>query len=57
MLSRAHSLLSFYIGFLGASLITYFLLPKILKWKISWNFKLNHRLSQQLLGTGCYFEE
>ncbi|EJR52695.1 hypothetical protein IIM_03011 [Bacillus cereus VD107] len=39
MLSRAHSLLSFYIGFLGASLITYFLLPKILKWKVSWNFK------------------
>ncbi|OFD43357.1 acetoin ABC transporter permease [Bacillus mycoides] len=39
MLSSAHSLFSFYIGFFGASLITYFLLPKMLKWKISWNFK------------------
>lgn len=39
ILSRAQSLLSFYIGFWGASLITYFLLPKILKWKVSWNFK------------------
>ncbi|HHT7187127.1 TPA: ABC transporter permease subunit [Bacillus cereus] len=39
MLSGAHSLISFYIGFWGASLITYFLLPKILKWKVSWNFK------------------
>ncbi|AIW83535.1 ABC transporter permease subunit [Bacillus mycoides] len=39
IISRAQSLLSFYIGFLGASLITYFLLPKILKWKISWSFK------------------
>lgn len=39
MLSRAHSLSSFYIGFLVTSFITYFLLPKILKWKVSWNFK------------------
>ncbi|MES5892646.1 ABC transporter permease subunit [Bacillus cereus group sp. RP43] len=39
ILSRAQSLPSFYIGFLVASLITYFLLPKILKWKVSWNFK------------------
>ncbi|MGE6364650.1 ABC-2 transporter permease [Bacillus paramycoides] len=38
-LSRAQSLSSFYIGFLVASLIMYFLLPKILKWKVSWNFK------------------
>lgn len=38
-LSSTHSLLDFYIGFLVASLITYFLLPKILKWKVSWNFK------------------
>ncbi|WP_242212146.1 ABC transporter permease subunit [Bacillus cereus group sp. BfR-BA-01383] len=38
-LSSTHSLVSFYIGFLGTSLITYFLLPKILKWKVSWNFK------------------
>ncbi|GAB6552331.1 ABC transporter permease subunit [Bacillus mobilis] len=39
MLSRAHSLSSFYIGFLVTSFITYFFLPKILKWKVSWNFK------------------
>jgi ABC-type transport system involved in multi-copper enzyme maturation permease subunit len=39
MLSRAHSLSSFYIGFLVTSLIMYFFLPKILKWKVSWNFK------------------
>ena len=39
ILSRAHSLSSFYIGFLITSFITYFFLPKILKWKISWNFK------------------
>lgn len=37
--SDAHSLLNFYIGFLGTSLLTYFFLPKILKWKVSWNFK------------------
>lgn len=39
MLSRSQSLSSFYIGFLVTSLITYFLLSKILKWKVSWNFK------------------
>lgn len=39
MLSRAQSLSSFYIGFLVTSFITYFFLPKILKWKVSWNFK------------------
>ncbi|PEL82004.1 ABC transporter permease subunit [Bacillus wiedmannii] len=39
MLSRAHSLSSFYIGFLVTSLIMYFFLPKILKWKVSWDFK------------------
>ncbi len=39
ILSRAHSLSSFYIGFLITSFITYFFLPKILKWKVSWNFK------------------
>ncbi|MGH1283214.1 ABC transporter permease subunit [Bacillus toyonensis] len=39
MLSRAQSLPSFYIGFLVTSFITYFLLSKILKWKVSWNFK------------------
>ena len=38
-LSSTHSLVSFYIGFLVTSFITYFLLPKILKWKVSWNFK------------------
>ncbi|MCU5328031.1 ABC transporter permease subunit [Bacillus wiedmannii] len=37
MLSRAHSLSSFYIGFLVTSLIMYFFLPKILKWKFTWN--------------------
>ncbi|WP_157349734.1 ABC transporter permease subunit [Bacillus sp. EE-W1] len=37
MLSRAHSLSSFYIGFLVTSLIIYFFLPKILKWKFTWN--------------------
>lgn len=39
MLSRAQSLSSFYIGFLVTSFIMYFFLPKILKWKVSWNFK------------------
>ncbi|PEK00677.1 ABC transporter permease subunit [Bacillus wiedmannii] len=39
MLSGAQSLPSFYIGFLVTSFITYFFLPKILKWKVSWNFK------------------
>ncbi|MGF9765782.1 ABC transporter permease [Bacillus albus] len=39
MLSRAQSLSSFYIGFLVTSFITYFFLSKILKWKVSWNFK------------------
>ncbi|TKI94549.1 ABC transporter permease, partial [Bacillus wiedmannii] len=39
MLSGAQSLPSFYIGFLVTSLIMYFFLPKILKWKVSWNFK------------------
>ncbi|WHY27947.1 ABC transporter permease subunit [Bacillus wiedmannii] len=39
MLSSAQSLSSFYIGFLVTSFITYFFLPKILKWKVSWNFK------------------
>ncbi|MGE7856555.1 ABC transporter permease subunit [Bacillus sp. NPDC094064] len=39
MLSRAQSLSSFYIGFLITSFITYFFLAKILKWKVSWNFK------------------
>jgi ABC-type transport system involved in multi-copper enzyme maturation permease subunit len=39
ILSRAQSLSSFYIGFLVTSFITYFFLPKILKWKVSWNFK------------------
>ncbi|PEG08203.1 acetoin ABC transporter permease [Bacillus wiedmannii] len=38
-LSSTHSLSSFYIGFLVTSFITYFFLPKILKWKFSWNFK------------------
>ncbi|MBK5471118.1 MULTISPECIES: ABC transporter permease subunit [Bacillus] len=33
------SLLNFYIGFLGASIISYFLLSKLLKWKFSWNAK------------------
>lgn len=37
--SDGHSLLNFYIGFWGISLLTYFFLPKILKWKVSWNFK------------------
>ncbi|PGS26675.1 acetoin ABC transporter permease [Bacillus cereus] len=39
MLSGAQSLSSFYIGFLVTSFLTYFFLPKILKWKVSWNFK------------------
>ncbi|MFC8054187.1 ABC transporter permease subunit [Bacillus cereus] len=39
ILSRAQSLSSFYIGFLVTSFIMYFFLPKILKWKVSWNFK------------------
>ncbi|MGQ0419534.1 ABC transporter permease, partial [Bacillus sp. HC-Mk] len=39
ILSHEQSLSSFYIGFLVTSFITYFLLPKILKWKVSWNFK------------------
>ncbi|PHD59372.1 ABC transporter permease subunit [Bacillus wiedmannii] len=39
MLSSAQSLFSFYIGFLVTSFIMYFFLPKILKWKVSWNFK------------------
>ncbi|MDF9557813.1 ABC transporter permease subunit [Bacillus tropicus] len=30
------SLLNFYIGFLGTSVISYFLLSKILKWKFAW---------------------
>ncbi|HDR7515790.1 ABC transporter permease subunit [Bacillus mobilis] len=38
-LSSTRSLSSFYIGFLVTSFITYFFLPKILKWKVSWNFK------------------
>ncbi|MGU3372323.1 ABC transporter permease subunit [Bacillus mycoides] len=33
------SLLNFYIGFLGTSVISYFLLSKLLKWKFSWNTK------------------
>ncbi|PGK47050.1 acetoin ABC transporter permease [Bacillus anthracis] len=37
MLSGAHSLPSFYIGFLGASIISYVLLSKLLKWKFVWN--------------------
>ncbi|WP_395760818.1 ABC transporter permease subunit [Bacillus sp. 3G2] len=37
MLSRAQSLSSFYIGFLVTSFIMYFFLPKILKWKFTWN--------------------
>ncbi|PEB53180.1 acetoin ABC transporter permease [Bacillus pseudomycoides] len=39
MIPGSQSLLNFYIGFFGTSLISYFLLPKILKWKFSWNFK------------------
>ncbi|MDA1676582.1 MULTISPECIES: ABC transporter permease subunit [unclassified Bacillus cereus group] len=39
ILSHKQSLSSFYIGFLVTSFITYFFLPKILKWKVSWNFK------------------
>ncbi|MES5944443.1 ABC transporter permease subunit [Bacillus cereus group sp. MG6] len=39
VLGRDKSLLNFYIGFFVTSIITYFLLPKILKWKVSWNFK------------------
>ncbi|MFL1664899.1 ABC transporter permease subunit [Bacillus cereus] len=39
ILSHEQSLPSFYIGFLVTSFITYFFLPKILKWKVSWNFK------------------
>ncbi|EMA6341431.1 ABC transporter permease [Bacillus cytotoxicus] len=34
-----HSLLIYYIGFLGASSIAYFLLSRLLKWKLSWNVK------------------
>ncbi|HDR4420222.1 TPA: ABC transporter permease subunit [Bacillus cereus] len=37
MLSGAQSLPSFYIGFLVTSFIMYFFLPKILKWKFTWN--------------------
>ncbi|WP_242297048.1 ABC transporter permease subunit [Bacillus cereus group sp. BfR-BA-01382] len=33
------SLLNFYIGFFGASTMSYFLLSKLLKWKFSWNAK------------------
>ncbi|WP_242240247.1 ABC transporter permease subunit [Bacillus cereus group sp. BfR-BA-01309] len=36
-LNSTHSLSSFYIGFLVTSFITYFFLPKILKWKFTWN--------------------
>ncbi|TKH20201.1 ABC transporter permease [Bacillus wiedmannii] len=39
ILSHKQSLASFYIGFLVTSFITYFFLPKILKWKVYWNFK------------------
>ena len=39
ILSHKQSLSSFYIGFLVTSFITYFFLPKILKWKVYWNFK------------------
>ncbi|GAB6413210.1 ABC-2 transporter permease [Bacillus luti] len=39
ILGRDKSLLNFYTGFFVTSIITYFLLPKILKWKVSWNFK------------------
>ncbi|MFJ8527718.1 ABC transporter permease subunit [Bacillus sp. NPDC094106] len=39
IIGGTRSLLNFYIGFLGASIISYFLLSKILKWKVSWNFK------------------
>ncbi|MEF7656787.1 ABC transporter permease subunit [Bacillus thuringiensis] len=37
ILSHAQSLGSFYIGFLVTSFIMYFFLPKILKWKFTWN--------------------
>ncbi|MFE6135271.1 ABC transporter permease subunit [Bacillus sp. NPDC057893] len=39
VLGRDKSLLNFYIGFFGASIISYFLLSKLLKWKFSWNTK------------------
>ncbi|MFP3393814.1 ABC transporter permease, partial [Brevibacillus sp. SIMBA_076] len=39
VLSGDKSLLNFYIGLFGSSIISYFLLSKLLKWKFSWNAK------------------
>ncbi|EJR43331.1 ABC transporter permease subunit [Bacillus mycoides] len=39
IIGGTHSLLNFYIGLFGTSIISYFLLSKILRLKVSWNFK------------------
>ncbi|EJS70902.1 ABC transporter permease subunit [Bacillus cereus] len=39
IIGGTHSLLNFYVGLFGTSIISYFLLYKILKLKVSWNFK------------------
>ncbi|PEU05069.1 acetoin ABC transporter permease [Bacillus cereus] len=39
IIGGTHSLLNFYVGLFGTSIISYFLLSKILRLKVSWNFK------------------
>ncbi|CAI8788134.1 MULTISPECIES: ABC-2 transporter permease [Bacillus] len=39
LLGGSGSLFSYYMGFFGASIFSYFLLSRLLKWKFSWNVK------------------
>lgn len=39
IVSGGHSLFNYYIGFFGTSIVSYFLLSRLLSWKFSWNFK------------------